>query len=315
MALDLSSMRTVSASSPQDTLQPDDHNLVAGNIRTLGVNFDDATEPTAAQVVAGRTYSRSLDTNGELRHGLKEKTGSSSSETDWKKLAARVAHIHVVTSITGLQATISGEAADAEGRKLYRPGQLVVALSDGSFQYIYTDGHLLPFSAGYLVDEELSASRFIPTGSAALEEHGGTNGAWPRLVLPDAVTSQAFAMITLPNSTQNARLRFRLYGSSPGTTGQVAKLSVGFRDIRPGDTVDSADDDSTAVDWTNPGAGVLGDVLTDLEAPFRVDSGRRMLRVTVTRTGGDGGDTLAADFHLYGLRVEQLNLAQQYTTP
>ena len=285
------------------------------DIRTAAAHFDGSTPPTAAQIDAGRIYSQALEANGGLYHALKEATGASSGETDWKKLAARVAHIHVVTSITGLQATISGEAADAEGRKLYRPGQLVVALSDGSFQYIYTDGHLLPFSAGYLVDEELSASRFIPTGSAALEEHGGTNGAWPRLVLPDAVTSQAFAMITLPNSTQNARLRFRLYGSSPGTTGQVAKLSVGFRDIRPGDTVDSADDDSTAVDWTNPGAGVLGDVLTDLEAPFRVDSGRRMLRVTVTRTGGDGGDTLAADFHLYGLRVEQLNLAQQYTTP
>lgn len=314
MALDLSTMRTVSA-SPQDTLQPDDHNLVAGNVRTLGVNFDDATAPTAAQIVAGRTYSRSLDTNGELRHGLKEKTGDSSGETDWKKLAVRVAHVHVVSLITGLQATISAEVGDAQGRKLYRPGQFVLALEDGSLQYVYTDGHLLPVNSGLLVEDELPAARFIPTGSAVLEDYGGTNGAWPRLVLPDAVTSQAYATILLPNRTPNNRLRFRVYGSSSGSVGQVAKLTIGYRDIRPGDTVDSADDASVAVDWTNPGAGALGDATSSLVAPFRVDSGRRMLRIRVTRTGGDAGDTLASDLHLYGLRLEQLSYAQQYVTP
>lgn len=313
MSLDLAAMRTVS-SSPADTLQPDDHNVPAANIRTLGVNFDDATEPTAAQIVAGRTYSRSLDANGELRHGLKEKTGSSSSETDWKKLAARVAHIHVATSFTGLQATISGEAADAEGRKLYRPGQLILGIDAGEMSYLYSDGHILPLAAPYIIREDIDVRRFIPTGSAVIEEHGGTNGAWPRLVLPDAVTSQAFSTIVFPSFTFNGRLRFRIYGSSPGTTGQVAKLTIGFRDIRPGDTVDSADDNAVAVDWTNPGAGALGDALSDLVAPFRVDSGRRMLRVRVSRAGGDGGDNLAADFHLYGLRIEQLNYAQQYTT-
>lgn len=311
MALDLSSMRTVSASSPQDSLQPDDHNLVAGNIRTLGVNFDDATEPTAAQVVAGRTYSRSLDTNGELRHGLKEKTGSSSSETDWKKLAARVAHIHVVTSITGLAAAILAETGDSEGRKLYRPGQFVLNLTDGGLHYIYSDRALLPVT-GQTITERIPVGSWIPTGGAAIEEHAGSNGVWPRCVLPDGSTSALYATVCFHNIT-NARLRFRAFCSSAASSG-TAKIRISYRDIRPGDAVDSADDGNTSVDWTCPGAGLLGDVSTNLLSILRVDAGRRMLRLKLERLGGDAGDTLASDLHFYDLRVEQLSVAEQYTT-
>lgn len=300
---------------PEDTVVPASwFDLLQEDIRTAAAQFDGSTAPTAAQVEAGRIYSRSLDTNGDLRHALKEATGASSGETDWKALAARVAVLHVLSSLSTIASTIAAETADTEGRKLYRPGQFVLNKADGGLFYLYDDKAVLSITQGYHTHlDELAAERFIPTGAADLEQHAGSNGAWNRLVFPDAVTSQAYVTVALPNSAGNYRVRFRIFGSSPASSG-TAKLEIGYRDVRPGDTVDSAEDGTVSVDLTSTGAGQLVAPLSDLTSVFRVDAGRRLLRLRIARLGGDAGDTLADDLHIYGLRVEQLSQAANYTT-
>ncbi len=307
MALDLITMRTVTAvPDAEDGVTTADHNDTATNVRTLGVNFDDASEPTALQIVAGRSYSRTLDADGGLYHALKEKTGANSSETDWRKMALRLAHLHVINNTSEITAT---DNADAAGRTLRRPYQLVLNQGSGELYFLNEDNGLVPVRRE--PREEIPVSRWIgdPSTSIVKEEFVGTNGVWPRLAFPDAVTSAAFATIVYDSSHQNAGIRFNLFCSASATG--TAKMRLAYRDVRPGDTVDSADDDHLDFDVVVASAGVLVQPVTSYVSPFRVESGQRLFRLKLSRLGGDAGDTIAGDLYVYGARTWQRSVAEE----
>lgn len=308
MALDLITMRTVTATpGAEDGVTTNDHNDTATNVRTLGVNFDDASEPTAVQIVAGRLYSRTRDDDGGLYHALKEKTGDNAGETDWKKLAVPVAHIHV---INGYGEVLSAtDEPDAVGRRRFRPYQLILSQNTGELFYLNEDAYLTPVRRE--PREELDARRWIgdPATSIVKEEHAGTNGVWDRLVFPDAVTSAAFTMIRHGQGHNNFGFKLDLYFSAAATG--TAKMRLGYRDIRPGDTVDSADDGTLDFDVVVASANVLVQPTTSYISLYRVESGPRMLRLKLSRLGGDAGDTIAGALHFYGARTLQRSEAEE----
>lgn len=258
---------------------------------------------------AGELLSRPEEASGPMLHVLKEASGSASSAT-LAELAAEVAVCHTVTSIGSLASTLASEPADASGRKKYRARHFVLDVIGGSLWYLDDSKALIGLGPSGLVDS-LAPRAFTldPASTMAWEEYVDTHDAGERLVFPAGEVSQAWAKLPLPNSTQVFRFKIRLLLSTPVATG-TAKLVIGYRDVRPGDALDTAEDGTESIDWTSPGSGVLSDPSSDFARRFRVESGSRLFRLRVARLGTDAGDTLAGPVHFHGLRFEQLSMGQ-----
>lgn len=273
--------------------------------RTIAKHFDDNDPPPTASVKAGWIVSRSLGTNGEVFHVRKEATGASSAAT-FADLVVQLAAV-----VWGSPGSMSLDATDSAGRRVLRPRTFILDPGTGGFFYLDDDLNAVGIGVPSIIRDRIAASEFViaSTSPAVMEEVDGTNGPVRRVQFPDGVESEAVAWIDFALPQQQFSCRLWLFLWTSAASGN-ASITIGYRDIRPGDDIDAADDGTIGpLTWTTPGAGKAGVLATDITDLFRIESGYRSYRLRVTRAGDT--DSLNAPLYLLGLRWQQRSQAEE----
>lgn len=143
----------------------------------------------------------------------------------------------------------------------------------------------------------ISAPEIIETGGASRSNIVGV----PSIAMPDASTTACRMLLRVPSLWKSGNLKFSLYLATSTLTGNV-QMSLNYMNITDGLLISSVNIASNKVITIGAASTTKKHTFTDQLAISSQDFD--LLSLTLLRIGAGANDTLAANVHVIGFKVE-----------